>query len=128
MISALPQYAARLTIASAVKCKDGKPYPSSFGKCPQDGLERINLADSRLRSFVEGYRSVRPLLEAELRLLPLFVRAHNLYWFARLLRSIADGALPGERPWTTELREALVRTMNGYRAGFERHPVRAYLS
>lgn len=93
-----------------------------------DRIERIDLADRRLRVFVEGYRSRRPLPESDLGLLPLFVRAHNLYWFARLHRSIGDGAIPGEPQWTTELRETLVNTMNGFRAGFERHPVSQYLT
>ena len=93
----------------------------------EDRIERIDQEDRRLRLFVEGYRSVRSLSEDDLRLLPLFARAHNLYWFARLHRSVADGTVPGEAQWTTDLRAKLVSTMDGYRDGFERHPVSSYL-
>jgi Ser/Thr protein kinase RdoA (MazF antagonist) len=94
----------------------------------EDRIERIDLGDRRLRAFVEGYRSGRSLPESDLRLLPLFVRTHNLYWFARLRRSVADGVLPGEEQWTADLREKLVNTMNAYREGFEKHPAYQYLS
>jgi len=94
----------------------------------EDRIERIDLTDRRLRLFVEGYRSARSLPEDDLRLLPLFARAHNLYWFARLHRSVADGVAPGEPQWTTDLRAKLVSAMDGYRDGFERHPVGNYLS
>jgi Ser/Thr protein kinase RdoA (MazF antagonist) len=93
----------------------------------EDRIERIDLADRRLRAFVEGYRVKRPLPESDLRLLPLFVRAHNLFWFARLHRSVADGQAPGEPKWTTDLRLTLMNTMNSFRDGFERYPVRQYL-
>lgn len=93
----------------------------------EDRIERIDLVDRRLGAFVAGYRAVRPLPERDLHLLPLFMRAHNLYWFARLHRSVAEGMVPGEPPWTTDLRATLASTMNGYRDGFERHPVHPYL-
>lgn len=93
----------------------------------EDRIEHIDLADRRLRAFVAGYRAVRPLPERDLHLLPLFMRVHNLYWFARLSRSIAEGALPAEPPWTTDLRSRLISTMNGFRNGFERHPVSQHL-
>lgn len=92
-----------------------------------DRIERIDLNDSRLGAFVEGYRAVRSLPESDVRLLPLFMRAHNLYWFARLHRSVAAGVIPGEPPWTTKLRATLVRTMAEFREGFEQHPVSRYL-
>ncbi len=93
----------------------------------EDRIERIDLTDRRLRAFVAGYRAVRPLPERDLHLLPLFMRAHNLYWFARLHRSVAQDAAPGEPQWTTDLRAALVHTMNGFRDGFEQYPVSQYL-
>jgi Ser/Thr protein kinase RdoA (MazF antagonist) len=92
-----------------------------------DRIERINATDPRLQAFVAGYRAVRPLPEHHLQLLPLFMRAHNLYWFARLHRSIAAGMVPGEPSWTTDLRSTLARMMNEFREGFEQHPIRPYL-
>ena len=77
--------------------------------------------------MIVTYHAVRPLPERDPRLLPLFMRAHNLYWFARLYRSIAEGEVPGEPPWATDLRATLVGTMNEFRDGFERHPVSQYL-
>ena len=88
----------------------------------QDRIERIDLTERHLRAFVAGYRAVRPLPERDLRLLPLFMRAHNLYWFARLHRSVAAGVVPGEPQWTTDLRATLVSTMNGFRDGFGAAP------
>jgi len=129
--------------ADNLRWQDGVPRIFDFDDCArywfaadvayalrdlyEDKIERIDLADTRLRAFVEGYRSRRPLSEDELRLLPLFVRAHNLYWFARLHRSIADGVAPGEEQWTTGLRDKLASTMNGYREDFEERPVSKYL-
>lgn len=94
----------------------------------EDRIERIDLDDWRLRAFVEGYRAVLPLPEGDLRLLPLFVRAHNLYWFARLHRAMGGGAVFGEPQWTADLRAKLAIKMNAFRDGFERHPVSRYLS
>ena len=93
----------------------------------EDRIEKIDLADRRLRAFIAGYRSERSLPEQAVKLLPLFVRAHNLYWFARLHRAVERGAVPEEEQWTTDLRAQLVHTMNRYREGFERHPVRCYV-
>ncbi len=130
--------------ADNMRWQDGLPGLFDFDDCARypfaadvayalrdlydDKIERIDLMDPRLRAFVEGYRSGRPLPESDLRLLPLFMRAHNLYWFARLHRSVADGVVPGEEQWTTDLRDKLVSTMDGYREGFERRPVGKYLS
>ncbi len=129
--------------ADNMRWQDGAPGVFDFDDCArypfaadiayalrdlyEDRIERIDLADRSLRLFVEGYRSRRSLPEEDLRLLPLFVRAHNLYWFARLHRSVADGMLPGEPQWTSSLRARLVSTMDGYRDGFERYPVDSYL-
>jgi Ser/Thr protein kinase RdoA (MazF antagonist) len=129
--------------ADNMRWQDGTPQVFDFDDCAHywfaadiafalrdlydDRIERIDPIDLRLRTFVEGYRSVRPLSEDELRLLPLFMRAHNLYWFARLHRAVADGAIPGEDQWTTALRAKLVGSMDTYREGFERHPLGTYL-
>lgn len=129
--------------ADNMRWQDGAPGIFDFDDCArypcaadvacalrdlyEDKIERIDLADGRLRTFVEGYRSARPLPEDDLRRLPLFVRAHNLYWFARLHRSIADGAISGEKQWTTDLRARLVGTLDEYREGFEKYPVAMYL-
>src|SRR5947209_3292741 len=93
-----------------------------------DRIERIDLADPLFRAFVAGYRSTRPLSDDHLHLLPVFVRAHNVYWSARLHRSVADGAIPGESQWTTDLRRRLVTVVDRFRDGFEEHPLAAYLA
>jgi len=130
--------------ADNMRWQDGVPGVFDFDDCAryplaadvayalrdlyEDRIDRIDREDRRLRLFVEGYRSRRSLPEDDLRLLPLLVRAHNLYWFARLHRSVADGILPEEAQWTTDLRAKLVSTMDGYRDGFERYPVGSYLN
>jgi Ser/Thr protein kinase RdoA (MazF antagonist) len=126
-----------------MRWQDGMPTVFDFDDCAHywfaadvayalrdlyhDRIERIDLTDPCLRAFVAGYRAVRPLPMHDLQLLPLFMRADNLYWFARLHRSIAAGGVPGEPSWTTDLRATLVNTMNEFREGFERHPISPYL-
>lgn len=148
-LSSLPSDAARFGLihfdmeADNMRWRDGVPTVFDCDDCAhywfaadvayalrdlfEDRIECIDLADRRLRAFVGGYRAVRPLPESDLRLLPLFVRPHNLFWFARLQRSVATGPVPGEPQWTTDLRAKLVDTMSTFRDGFERHPVCQYL-
>ena len=125
--------------ADNLRWQDGAPTVFDFDDCAHswfaadvayalrdlygDRIERIDLADWRLRAFVAGYRAERPLPESDLRLLPLFVRAHNLSWFARLHRSVGADMPPGQPDWLTALRAKLLGTMDGFRDGFERYPV-----
>jgi Ser/Thr protein kinase RdoA (MazF antagonist) len=148
-LGALPRDATRFGMihfdmeADNVRWQDGVPGIFDFDDCAyswfaadvayalrdlyQDKIQRIDLADRRLRAFVTGYRSARPLLEDALRRLPLFLRLHNLFWFARLHRAIADGVVPRAAPWMTALRRKLVRKQDEYRKGFDEHPVCDYL-
>jgi len=129
--------------ADNMRWQDGVPTVFDFDDCAHywfaadvayalrdlygDRIERIDLTDWRLRAFVAGYRAERALPESDLLRLPLFVRMHNLYWFARLHRSVAAGVAPGEPQWLSDLRAKLLSKMAAFRDGFERHPVSQYL-
>ncbi len=148
-LSALPTDAACFGLihfdmeADNMRWHDGAPTVFDFDDCAHywftadvayalrdlygDRIERIDLADWRLRAFVAGYRAEHALPESDLRLLPLFVRAHNLYWFGRLHRSVGVGMPLGQPQWLSDLRAKLLATMAAFRDGFEQRPVSAYL-
>ncbi|GAC1402592.1 MAG: hypothetical protein NVSMB52_16560 [Chloroflexota bacterium] len=130
--------------ADNLRWKNGEPAVFDFDDCArypfaadvayalrglyEDCIGKLDVADWRLHAFVSGYRRERPLSDSELQLFPLFVRAHNLFWFARIHRSVADGVVPREKEWTTSLRAHLVSIMSRYRNDFEKHPVGQYLN
>ena len=87
-----------------------------------DSSARIDLQDARLRAFVSGYRTARPLAEEALGDLPLFLRLHNLAAFARISRSIAGEPLAEEPTWLSGLRGKLAGILEGYREDFAQHP------
>jgi Ser/Thr protein kinase RdoA (MazF antagonist) len=88
-----------------------------------DRMERVDLADPRLQSFLKGYRSVRQMDEEEMHWLPLFLRLDNLFGFARDYRSIAEGPVENEPQWTTDLRLKLSSILDKYRESFRIHPI-----
>lgn len=89
-----------------------------------DRAERIDVGDVRFQSFLRGYRSVRRMEDGELRHAPVFARMHNLVAFAHVYRSIADGPLPNEPQWTSDLRAKLIGKLNRYRESFREHTLR----
>jgi Ser/Thr protein kinase RdoA (MazF antagonist) len=52
-----------------------------------DRLTEFNLHDERFQAFITGYRTVREVTQEELDLIPLFIRLHNLYFYARIHRA-----------------------------------------
>jgi Ser/Thr protein kinase RdoA (MazF antagonist) len=80
-----------------------------------DRPAHIDLTEPRLRAFVRGYRAARPIEDAWLQRLPLFLRLHNLVSFARITRSLAEGPLSGEPAWMPALRQHLEGILDGYR-------------
>ena len=114
---------------------EGKPWIFDFDDCARyplvadiafalrelydDRIERLDLSDSRWLAFLSGYRSVRDLPDRSLELLPVLIRAHNLYWFARLHRATAEAAPPDEPEWAHRLRLRLLDVVDTYRLGFE---------
>ena len=88
-----------------------------------DRAERLSLRDERLQAFVQGYRSVRRLDDQDLQHAPLLLRTNNLVQFARIYRSLAEGPLPDEPPWTAQLRAKLSAKLDGYRQSFRDHSI-----
>ena len=96
--------------------------PLRCATCIKDRSSRVNLEDERFQAFVRGYRSQRPIDEDALRLIPLFLRWHNLVSFARIAHALSGGAVDGEPHWLTNLRQHLAGILDGYRQEFEDHP------
>jgi Ser/Thr protein kinase RdoA (MazF antagonist) len=93
----------------------------------QDSVAGVDHGNARLAQFLRGYRAVRPLADAALQRLPLFLRLHNLVMFCKLLRSLGDGALPEEPEWMAGLRAKLGGMIDRYRRDFLEHPIRNYI-
>ena len=74
----------------------------------------IDLTEPRFRLFVEGYRQVRQIQDAELQQLPLFVRLHRLFFIARLRHSV--DIVPGgdAADWALRLCERFSRGIEQY--------------
>ncbi len=92
-----------------------------------DRLECFDFTDPRLVWFLDGYHSVRPLDEQEIKRMPLFLRLDNLIAFARVYRSIADGPVENEPEWTANLRQKLGRELDKLRDSFQRSPLRDFM-
>jgi Ser/Thr protein kinase RdoA (MazF antagonist) len=77
-------------------------------------------AESGLKSFLKGYRSILNVEEEDIKLLPKFERFHNLVTFAKLLRSLQDSDFTNEPDWLQKLRPRLLKKCNEYREGFKK--------
>lgn len=86
-----------------------------------DAADKVDPQHESYQHFVRGYASVRPLAQGELKLIPLFLRVHNLIAFARLQRALTPIDSTGELPWMAELRGKLAAKMDFYRAEFAAH-------
>ncbi|MEZ4730757.1 MAG: phosphotransferase [Caldilineaceae bacterium] len=83
-----------------------------------DNPAQVDLQQETFVHFVNGYRSVRPLAEEELQLIPLFLRVQNLVTYARLHRALTPVNPAGELPWMAGLRAKLAAKMAVYQNGF----------
>jgi len=88
-----------------------------------DSAARVNFKDERLLAFLSGYRAVREIAPAQLQLIPLFLRFHNLVSFARITRSLGEGPQAGEPGWLDDLRLRLVSILERLRQDFAAHPL-----
>ncbi len=87
-----------------------------FGDC----ASKVDFQNERYVHFIQGYRSVRPIEQAELALIPLFIRVQNLYTFTRIYRAMTPINPASELPWMAELRSQLATKMQFYRDEFAR--------
>ncbi len=83
-----------------------------------DSANKVDLQQESFRHFISGYRRVRSIDEAELQLIPLFLRVHHLFAYARLHRALTPPDPTGELPWMPDLRRKLAGIMQLYRSEF----------
>lgn len=67
--------------------------------------------------FLQGYRSVMPIEESMLSMMPVFRRYVNLCGYARILRSVEE-KWENEPEWMIDLRDKLTAAMDKRRSGF----------
>jgi Ser/Thr protein kinase RdoA (MazF antagonist) len=84
----------------------------------RDSADEVNLQDESYLHFIRGYEGVRSIDQEELKLIPLFLRMHNLIAFAKLYRAMTPTNPAGEPPWMAELRSKLETKMQFYRDEF----------
>jgi Ser/Thr protein kinase RdoA (MazF antagonist) len=83
-----------------------------------DSARQVNLRHASYLHFIQGYRSVRPIADEELALIPLFLRLHHLISFTRLHQAITPTNSAGDSPRMAELRGKLTAKMQRYRQEF----------
>lgn len=81
-----------------------------------DSTSKVDFQNEAYLRFIQGYRTVRQIEQAELDLIPLFLHVHHLFDFARLCRTLTPINPSGELPWMAELRNKLTAKMEFYRA------------
>jgi len=87
-----------------------------------DRASAVDLQNPSFLHFIEGYRSVRPLAQEEIDLIPLFIRMDALVTFAKLQRALTPVNPAGELPWMADLRGKLAAKMQIYREEFATQP------
>jgi Ser/Thr protein kinase RdoA (MazF antagonist) len=89
----------------------------------EDSADKVDFECKRFGAFLKGYRSEMQVSDAAVKRIPLFLRLHNLFSFARILRSLGDGPSREEPEWTANLRQRLTAISLEYRNQFERCPL-----
>ncbi|MBN2335176.1 phosphotransferase [Candidatus Bathyarchaeota archaeon] len=89
-----------------------------------DRLAQYDLHDPRIRSFIEGYRTRKTITDEDIQSIPLFIRFHNLYMYARITRAMEGGVIPGEPEWVTKIRGKLGNKNQRYRDDFLNNPLK----
>lgn len=69
--------------------------------------------DERFQAFVRGYRGVRDIPNEELYLIPVFIRLHNLYFYARIHRA-NTGYSEDDPEWVIDLSKKLGEKNEAY--------------
>ncbi len=83
-----------------------------------DRAEKVDLQNESFQHFIAGYRQVKEVTQADLELIPVFLRLHNLITFAKLQRALGTPEAHGEPVWLEALRKKLSLKMKIYRDGF----------
>ncbi len=82
-----------------------------FGDC----ASKVDFQNKSYLRFIEGYRRVRQIEQAELDRIPLFMQLDHVIGYARLYRALTPVNLNGELPWMEGLRHKLTAKMQFYR-------------
>jgi len=93
----------------------------------EDSIDKVDFKDQRFRAFLRGYRLETQISDAAVSRIPLFLRTHNLVTYAKLVRTIEDGAIHEEPEWTTNLRNRLKGKCREYREQFQNFPIITFL-
>lgn len=79
----------------------------------------MNVDHSPVKSFLQGYRSIRPLSEEDVRTFPYFQRFMKLYQFSKLLWTLEGSDIVDAPQWLDDLKIKLVRARDRLRDGFQ---------
>jgi len=79
-------------------------------------------AERKIEHFLNGYRSIMPLDERYMQLMPVFQRFADLYSFGRLLRSVEGMDSQGAPEWAIKLKDKLLRICDQLREHFRPSP------
>ena len=90
----------------------------ALGDLFKDNVSQADLQNESFLHFIQGYRTVRPISQEELDLIPLFAQVDHLITFAKLHRTLTPVNPEGELPWMAGLRTKLAAKMQIYRDEF----------
>ncbi|MDQ1232614.1 Ser/Thr protein kinase RdoA (MazF antagonist) [Paenibacillus sp. SORGH_AS306] len=79
----------------------------------------MNVEHSPVKSFLQGYRSIRPLSEEDVRTFPYFQRFMKLYQFSKLLWTLEGSDIVDAPQWLDDLKIKLVRARDRLRDRFQ---------
>lgn len=86
-----------------------------------DKMSDFDPKDPRFMSFIAGYREVKGIPDGELERIPVFIRLHNLYMYARIQRAM-EGEVE-ETDWVVNLRGKLGLKNESYLRDMAENPL-----
>ncbi len=84
----------------------------------KDNATAVDLENKTVQHFIRGYRRQKPMNEAELAHIPLFLQLHNLLTFVKLERALTTSEGKADVEWARTLRQKLLDKQTQYRAHF----------
>ena len=87
-----------------------------------DQASNCNPENEQYLAFMDGYQSLRPISDEELVHIPVFVRLHNLYFYARIHRA-NTGSTKNDPEWVIRLSKRLDEINMSYLKDFEMNPI-----
>jgi Ser/Thr protein kinase RdoA (MazF antagonist) len=87
-----------------------------------DKMTGFNPSDERFQEFLRGYRTVREVTDEELDMIPVFIRLHNLYFYARIRRA-NTGHSNKDPDWVKNFSKRLGEKNEGYLRDINENPV-----